>query len=890
MSRRWILIALATVTAVLGVACGGGDTGGSTTGPSATSAEPQPGGTLHIALISDVQDAFDPQKEYSSVTWEYFRCCLLRTLLSYNGQTTDAGGSELRPDLAADMPVVSDDGLTWTFTLKQGIKYGPPLQDVTVTSKDFVRALEREACGTCNVGGYSFYYSAIKGFDEFAAGDADSISGLETPDDATFVVTLNEPTGDLGNRLAMPASAPIPPLPGDAKERLGAATGHDADWGQFLVATGPYMFEGSDVLDFSKPAKEQDPVAGYSPGRSIVLVRNPSWDASTDELRPAYADRIETTIGGTAEDIALKIDSGDMDLGLDAVPPANQVQQYTTDPDLKDRIHADPSDAVRFLEMNLANPPFDDIHIRKAMNWALDKQGFLQLRGGPIFGDIAGHIMVNSLENNLLLDYDPYATPDGGGDIQKAMEEIKQSKYDADGDGVCDATACTDVLTMSDSADPYPKQLALLQQVIEPLGITLNPKPLERSTMYARCEDPNSRWALCTGTGWGKDYPDGFTFAPPLFSRSAIGPESCCNDTMVGVTPEMLTDRGYDVVDVPSAEDQINACIPLTGDERVQCWADLDTYLMEDVVPWVPYLFDNDVVVLSANVTSYSFDQFAGPARARPHRGRGGLTGHRELGSPRSAGRPRRPQPPASQEVASLWQGADRHGATSGVRIDGRGRRIKSVPPGGDPGPSCGDWKGPGCRRPRATPLSAGSRAFRPVPRRALEAHPLVRLVDQGVRDRAEPERLLLPVLAAPVGGRTEAGVLPERRREVAERVEPHAMADLRDGQLGLAQQVLRAIDPQTDQVAVRRHADVRGELPGEVVGAERGLAGDRPQVHVTIQVLFEEDLHLADAPLQVRARCDTVGQRHATPLSLHKGYAPRAGLVFGILRDSPQD
>ena len=265
---------------------------------------------MHIALISDVQDAFDPQKEYSSVTWEYFRCCLVRTLLSYNGQTTDAGGSELRPDLAAEMPVVSDDGLTWTFTLKPGIKYGPPLQDVTVTSQDFVRALEREACGTCNVGGYSFYYSAIKGFDEFAAGDADSISGLETPDDTTLVVTLNEPTGDLGNRLAMPASAPIPPLPGEPKARLGAATGHDADWGQYLVATGPYMFEGSEAMDFSKPAKEQDPVAGYSPGRSIVLVRNPSWDASTDELRPAYADRIETTIGGTAEDIALKIDSG----------------------------------------------------------------------------------------------------------------------------------------------------------------------------------------------------------------------------------------------------------------------------------------------------------------------------------------------------------------------------------------------------------------------------------------------------------------------------------------------------------------------------------------------------------------------------------------------------
>ena len=207
-----MLTALTAAVAVIGAACGGGS-GSGTDSPGADAA-PKAGGTLHLALISDVQDAFDPQKEYYSVSWEYYRCCLLRTLLSYNGQTTDQGGSELHPDLAADMPTISDDGLTWTFTLKPGIHYGPPLQDVIVTSHDFVRALEREACSRCNVGGYSFYYSAIEGFDEFAAGDADSISGLETPDDSTFVVTLTDPTGDLGYRLAMPAAAPIPPLPG----------------------------------------------------------------------------------------------------------------------------------------------------------------------------------------------------------------------------------------------------------------------------------------------------------------------------------------------------------------------------------------------------------------------------------------------------------------------------------------------------------------------------------------------------------------------------------------------------------------------------------------------------------------------------------------------------
>ena len=107
--------------------------------------------------------------------------------------------------------------------------------------------------------------------------------------------------------------------------------------------------------------------------------------------------------------------------------------------------------------------------------------------------------------------------------------------------------------------------------------------------MYAKCEDPNSQWGLCPSVSWGKDYPDGFTFGPPLFSQDAIGPESCCNDPMVGITPEMLQERGYDPsTEIPSAEDQIDACIPLSGDERLQCWAELDQYLMEDVTPVDP--------------------------------------------------------------------------------------------------------------------------------------------------------------------------------------------------------------------------------------------------------------------------------------------------------------
>jgi peptide/nickel transport system substrate-binding protein len=600
--------AVLTVT-LMAAACGAGSGVTNTTGAATT---PKSGGTLHVALLSDVQDAFDPQKEYSSLTWEYFRCCLLRTLLSYTGQTTAEGGGSPEPDLAAADPEVAADGLTWTFKLKPDIHYAPPLQDLTVTSADFVRAFEREANPKANVGGYSFYYSAIRGFDAFATGKANAISGVETPDDATLVIHLTAPTGDLGYRMAMPATAPIPPNPDDPNAPLGIAQGHDADFGRYMVGTGPYMFQGTPDLDFSEPAKAQDAVSGYVPGRSFVFVRNPSWQASSDDLRPAYPDQMQFVIGGTESDLSLQVDSGQLDLMLDGVPPSDQVRRYASDPSLEGQLHADPSDGVRFLEMNLAAPPFDDVHVRKALNYALDKQGMLQLRGGPLFGQIAGHIMVNSLENDLLSDYDPYASQNGAGDIDKAKAEIAQSAYDANHDGVCDASVCNDVLTISDVADPYPKQLALIRQTLSQLGITLNPKALERATMYAKCEDPNSQWALCTAPAWGKDYADGYTFASPLFTRSAIGPDSCCNDTMVGATSSMLKERGYAPVAVPSAEQQVDKCIPLTGDARFQCWADLDKYLMETVVPWVPYLFDNDVVIVSKNVTNYSFDQFAG--------------------------------------------------------------------------------------------------------------------------------------------------------------------------------------------------------------------------------------------------------------------------------------
>ncbi|HSL67640.1 MAG TPA: ABC transporter substrate-binding protein [Actinomycetota bacterium] len=590
------LLALVSVLGIVAVSCGGGGTGQQPTTPD----EDIPrGGTLKLALLGDVSAAFDPQKEYYSVAWEFYRCCLLRTMMTYNGLEADKGGNEIQPDLATGQPTVSDDGLIWTFTIKDGVTFGPPFADVEITSADFVRALEREACSECAADGYSFYYDIIEGFSD-SEGEPGSISGLETPDDKTLVVHLTEVAADLPYRFAMPATAPIPE---------GAADDHVQDYGRFLVASGPYMFEGADREDTSEP------IPGYIPDRSITLVRNPSWDASTDTLRPAYVDSIEVEIGGTDVDVANKVDADEIHLMFDGVYPSEMVRRYQGDPNLKERLHVNPSDGVRYISMNIAEPPFDDIHIRKAFNLLMDKEALRRFRGGPLFGNIATHNILDTLTGFINQGYDPYQTPNSQGDVAAAMEEVKQSKYDTNGDGKCDESPeCNDILTINDQNSPYPDYAALITDQGADLGMTFDVKAGDRTTfMYDRCNDPAAHAALCPAPGWFKDYSDAYTFGPPLFGSEAIGPDACCNYSLVGAPPEVLEDNGYEVTEVPSVDEKLAECTAIPpGDARLQCWAEADQELMENIVPWVPYLFDNDVDITSESLLNYTYSSFAG--------------------------------------------------------------------------------------------------------------------------------------------------------------------------------------------------------------------------------------------------------------------------------------
>jgi ABC-type transport system substrate-binding protein len=596
-----------------------------TAAPSGTATPVGHGGTLRVVVpasgditggLAEPGPAFlDPHlldwPSFSGV-WELWRCCLGRNLMSHNGLSMENGGSRVQPDLASAPPEVSADGLTWTFHLKEGIRYAPPLQAVEITAPDFIRAFDRVFSPKLDWDLAVFNdFTEIQGALEYQAGKASSISGLQAPDDHTLVIRLTRPEGDLGARLAEPAAAPIAPDPAHPGAAFGIAEGADTGFGRFAVSSGPYMLEGSATLDFSVPAAERTAPSGLQPGR-IVLVRNPSWDATSDPLRPAYADRIEIWLVDSVDQAVSALTAGDADLiwpagGINPSVPAAVYDAFQTDPS-RGQVHVDLGGAIRPITMNVALPPFDDVHVRRAVSYAIDKQHLVDLQGGAVAAEPYGHIVGDALLDGLLRDYDPYATPGHAGDLEKARAELAQATtYDTNGDGRCDAAACAHVpvITREEFADLAKAVAADL----EPLGIQLDVKVVDVKVIFYELTGWE-KYALQIGTGCHAIYVGAGNCLMGWFDGATATALGYAPSSLVGATPEQLKANGYEVTQVPNVDARIEACI---GDsDQFGCWAKVDQYLMEQVVPWVPYAQDRYVAITSPRVVTYAFNPLTG--------------------------------------------------------------------------------------------------------------------------------------------------------------------------------------------------------------------------------------------------------------------------------------
>ena len=190
MKKHLFAVSLVLSLGLVATACGGGGGGGG------TSPEPSvKGGVLRESLTDfGFTNAFDPTGEYLGSAWGYYAQMLIRGLVSYPF-VSGAAGNEIQADLATDTGTLSADGLTWTFTLKDGVQWGPPLNR-PITSQDVAFAFQRINTKSLVAQYGNYYCGVIVGMDCQSDSQTNPISGITTPDDKTIVFQLEQPTGD----------------------------------------------------------------------------------------------------------------------------------------------------------------------------------------------------------------------------------------------------------------------------------------------------------------------------------------------------------------------------------------------------------------------------------------------------------------------------------------------------------------------------------------------------------------------------------------------------------------------------------------------------------------------------------------------------------------------
>jgi peptide/nickel transport system substrate-binding protein len=556
-------LSLVLAAALVASGCGGGG------GSSSSSSSGKQGGEVTILDAAGGVDSLDPGYWYYQTDYSDLGQTTQRQLYGWPPEATNPV-----PDLAADTPKVSNGGKTVTIKLKTGIKYAPPRQTRTVKSADFKYALER--CFMPSVGnGYAnAYYSQIVGVKAFTDGKAKEITGLQTPDDSTLVINTVKPAGVIttGNALALPCTTPVPKeiaAPFDAKKT--------STYGEHQAFTGPYMIQGADK-DGTVPK------TGYSPGKILILVRNPSWDKGSD-FRKAYFNKI-TFKGGNDVTVASRTILGGQSMmsGDYAAPPTPILKSALSQ--RKDQLNIAPSQGIRFIALNTKVKPLDNINVRKAIIAATDREALRVTRGGETLGPIANHLIppeMPGFEEAGGLEgpgYDFLANPKG--DLNLAMEYMKKAGYKS---GLYSGPP---ILVISDNQPPASKTGEAFQAQIQKLGFKLNFRPVPHVNVISKfCGTPKAAVAICPTLGWGKDFFDSQSMLDPILNGRNIVPVGNAN---------------YAQANDPALNAALDKAATLTdAAARAKAYAAIDKQATGQAY-YIPWLWDNQINFTSKNV------------------------------------------------------------------------------------------------------------------------------------------------------------------------------------------------------------------------------------------------------------------------------------------------
>ena len=552
LSRRGFLAGTLTVLSAAGLlaACGGdgdeegaGATSGTatTTAPETTTAATTTEATTTVASDAPVQggillfsssanpSGLDPAKFFSAVPDINSFAVFNRLLeIAEDGQT-------LRPELA-ELPDISSDGLTYTFNLQPGVMFHHGRE---LIADDVKFSLERLMSPAFASEGSSLYtVHGIVGTDDLLNERTDELEGIKIVDEQTLVIELEHPSSSLLYTLALGFASIVPR---DVVEEVG-----NEQFNLEPVGSGPFRNTEIDLT------------------RKIVLERNADyWQAG----RP-YLDGVEWEIGVDPELAHLRLQSGELDLAFEQVPPG-LFSTLQNDPALEDQLLIGDGNLVYYLTLSFKHEALKNLQVRQAIAHAIDKERLIRsLKGlgtpatGGLFSPLSPY-----WQDGIAYPYDP--------------EQAKQLLSDA---GFANGFEVT-IWGQTDS--PYAEMGQTAKQDLEAVGIKVDLQLMPRDPFFAlSVESPSGVLEF----GWELIYPHGSFIMDSAFTQAALD-AGCCNYSAY-VNPS------FDELTVAAAQ-------AVDPDEVVELYKEMDRIVVQDDVVWVPTHYPKLVHLVSKRLRGY---------------------------------------------------------------------------------------------------------------------------------------------------------------------------------------------------------------------------------------------------------------------------------------------
>ena len=444
------------------------------------------GGVLMI--LGDDPPTLDPHQTGDVTSSRYI-------LEVFGGLLTIDPNLAIAPDLAKDW-TIDPDGMGYIFSLNPDAKFHDGRK---VTAADFKWSIERAADPATEAPAADVFLGDIVGVAEKLNGQANSISGVNVVDEATIRLDLDAPKSYILAKLTYPTSFVV--------DRNNVETGRD--WIESPNGTGPFM------------------LAEYSPGELMRFERFEDY-----HLGPAYLDSVEFNLAGG--DGLLMYENDEIHWGRAGLALIEAIEDPTHP--LSDQLHRGPAGFdVSYFGMNSDEPPFDDINVRQALNYAIDRE---------TLADVLLNNVVTPANGILPPDFPAY-NPDLDGyeyDIEKAKSLLAESKYGSD-----TSTYPLIVLTLPGSfgSTVSPTIEAILATWEEQLGITMELQQTEWATYLQDLRD--RRFQIFGGLGWVADYLDPENFLDGLFhSESTNNHTSFSNAELDGILERARVERDQD--------------------------------------------------------------------------------------------------------------------------------------------------------------------------------------------------------------------------------------------------------------------------------------------------------------------------------------------------------